>query len=71
VDIEPIRTERQHRQALREIERLWDARAGSPEHDRLEVLATLVESCEEAHHSILPPDPIAAIEFRMEQLGLD
>lgn len=71
MDIKPIKPERQHRQARREIERLWDAKPGSPEQDRLEVLATLVESYEEAHHAILPPDPIAAIKFRMEQLGLD
>lgn len=67
----PIRTEKQHRAALEEIERLWAARPGTPAHDRLEVLATLVEDYEETHHPVYPPDPVAAIRFRMEQLDLD
>jgi HTH-type transcriptional regulator / antitoxin HigA len=71
VEIKPIRNKRQHRAALAEIERLWPARPGSPDHDRLEVLATLVEDYEEKHQPILPPDPVQAIRFRMEQLGLD
>ena len=71
MDVKPIRNERQHRAALKEIERLWAAKPGSAEHDRLEVLATLVEDYEEKHQPIYPPDPIAAIRFRMEQLDLD
>ena len=69
--VKPIRTEAQHRAALKEIERPWDAPARSAEHDRLEVLATLVEDYEQRHHPIYPPDPVEAIRFRMEQLGLD
>jgi HTH-type transcriptional regulator/antitoxin HigA len=69
--LKPIRTEAQHRAALKEIERLWDAAPRSAEHDRLEVLATLVEDYEERNHPIYPPDPVEAIRFRMEQLGLD
>ena len=69
--LKPIRTDAQHRAALKEIERLWDAPQRSAEHDRLEVLATLVEDYEQRHHPILPPDPVEAIRFRMEQLGLD
>jgi HTH-type transcriptional regulator/antitoxin HigA len=70
-EVKPIRTEAQHRAALREIEHLWDAAPRSAEHDRLEVLATLVEDYEQKHHAIYPPDPVEAIRFRMEQLGLD
>ena len=69
--IKPIRNRKQHRAALAEIERLWSARPGSPEHDTLEVLATLVADYEEKHQPILPPDPVQAIRFRIEQLGLD
>ena len=69
--IKPIHTEKQHREALAEIERLWSAKAGTPAHDRLEVLAALVADFEEKHQPIFPPDPIEAIRFRMEQLGLD
>jgi HTH-type transcriptional regulator/antitoxin HigA len=71
MDIKPIRNERQHRAALKEVERLWAARPGTPAHDRLEVLATLAEDYEDRHYPVLPPDPVAAIRFRMEQLGLD
>jgi HTH-type transcriptional regulator / antitoxin HigA len=70
VDIKPIRSEADHEAALAEIERLWGAPAGTPEGDRLDVLATLVDAYESEHYPIDPPDPIAAIEFRMEQQGL-
>lgn len=43
MNVKPIHTEKQHREALAEIERLWSAKAGTPAHDRLEVLAALVE----------------------------
>lgn|SRR5574341_1593001 len=71
MQIKPIHTEKQHREALAEIERLWSAKSGTPAHDRLEVLATLVEDFEEKYQPVYPPDPIEAIRFRMEQLGLD
>jgi HTH-type transcriptional regulator/antitoxin HigA len=70
MDIKPIRNERDHKQALAEIERLWDARPGSAEYDRLDVLATLAEAYEDEHHPIPPPNPVQAIQFRLEQLGL-
>lgn len=69
-DIRPIRTDSEHRAALKEIERLWGAKPGSREDDRLEVLVTLVHAYEEVHHPMDPPDPIEAIKFRMEQQGL-
>jgi len=68
--IKPIKTERDYRRALREIERLMDARRNTPEGDRLDVLATLVEAWEARHYPIDAPDPVAAIEFAMEQRGL-
>ena len=71
MDIKPVRTAKDHRAALAEIERLWEAKAGTPEHDRLEVLVTLLESYEAKHHPIPPPDPVEAILFRMDQLDLD
>jgi antitoxin component HigA of HigAB toxin-antitoxin module len=70
MDITPIQKEKQHGAALKEIERLWAAKPGTPEHDRLEVLATLVEDYEEKDLPIYPPDPVAAIRFRMEQLDM-
>lgn len=70
MDVQPIRTDENHSAALAEIERLWDAAPGSPEYDRLEILTTLVEAYEERRHPLEPPDPIEAILFRMQQLGL-
>ena len=66
----PIRTARDHRRALIEIEGLMDARRGTPEGDRLDVLATLVEAWESANDPMPLPDPIDAIRFHMEQNGL-
>ena len=70
MDIHPIRTEADYEAALAEIERLFDAAPNTPEGDRLEVLATLVEAYEEQHYSIPAPDPIEAIKYYMESRGL-
>src|SRR5262249_61352633 len=69
-EVKPIRTKRDHEAALREIERLWGAKIGTPEGDRLDVLATLIDAYEAERYPMDPPDPIEAIKFRMEQLGL-
>lgn len=68
--IKPIKTERNYQNALKQIEKLWDAKPNTSRGDRLEVLVTLVEAYEEKHYKIEPPDAIEAIKFRMEQLGL-
>jgi HTH-type transcriptional regulator/antitoxin HigA len=69
-DIRPIRTKADHRWALKEVERHWDANPGTPDGDRVDILVTLIEAYEEKHFPIDPPDPIAAIEFMLEQKGL-
>jgi HTH-type transcriptional regulator/antitoxin HigA len=71
MEIKPVRTSKDHKAALGEVERLWEAKPGTPEHDRLEVLVTLIEVYEAKHHPIPPPDPLEAIRFRMDQLDLD
>jgi HTH-type transcriptional regulator/antitoxin HigA len=68
--IKPIKTERDYQNALKQIEKLWDAKPNTAKGDRLEVLVTLVEAYEQKHYKIEPPDAIEAIKFRMEQLGL-
>lgn len=68
--IRPIRTEQDHAEALRRIEKLWGAKEGSSKAEQLEVLVTLVDAYETKHHAIDPPDPVEAILFRMEQQGL-
>lgn len=70
MELKPIRTEAEHNEALADIERLWDAPDGSPEADRLEVLAMLVEAYEKAHFPIEAPDPVAFLEYVMESRGL-
>jgi HTH-type transcriptional regulator/antitoxin HigA len=70
MDVKPIRTEQDYNDALARIEEIWDAEPGTPESDELDVLSILVEAYEEEHHPIDPPDPIEAIKFRMEQMGL-
>lgn len=68
--LKPIRTEADYKAALAEIKHLWGAAAGTPEGDRLDILATLVDDYEDEHYPMDPPDPIEAIKFRMEQQGL-
>ena len=68
--IRPIKTEKDYRRSLRIIETLMDAKKGSLEANILNVLAIFVEKYEEEHYPIPAPDPIEAIKFRMDQLGL-
>ncbi|OFW35629.1 MAG: DNA-binding protein [Acidobacteria bacterium RIFCSPLOWO2_12_FULL_67_14] len=70
MQIRPIKTKVDHRAALKEIERLMDARPGTPDGDRLEILTTLVDHYESRHEPIDPPDPIDALLYHMESRGL-
>src|SRR5471030_44182 len=69
-ELKPIRTKADYKAALAEVERLWGAKSGTPEGDRLDVLATLIDAYEARRYPMDPPDPIEAIRFRMEQRGL-
>lgn len=69
-ELKPIRRKSDYKAALVEAERLWGAKSGTPKGDRLDVLATLIDAYEASHYAMDPPDPIDAIQFRMEQLGL-
>lgn len=70
MDIEPIRSDRDYRRALEEIEGLMDAKRGTAEGDRLDVLATLVEAWEAKHFPLDLPDAVEAIKYHMEQQDL-
>lgn len=70
MEISPIRTQRDYRQALKEVETLMEARRNTPEGDRLDVLVTLIEAWEGKHYPMDMPDPIEAIKYHMEQRGL-
>lgn len=68
--IKPIRNDADLRAAFTRLESIFQAPDGSPEADEMEVLVALVESYENKHYPIGPADPVEAIKFRMEQLGL-
>ena len=68
--IVPIKTARDYDRTLGRIEQLMEAKPGTKAGDKLDVLTTLVEAYETKHHAIYPPDPIEAIKFRMDQLGM-
>ena len=70
MNIKPIKTRKDHKEALKIIDELFNAKPGTPDGDLLEILVTLVEAYEQKHFYIPPPDPIEAIKFRMDQLGL-
>ena len=70
MDITPIKTKRDYRRTLKEIEGLMNAQRGTPDGDRLDVLVALVEAWEAKHYPIDLPDPVEAIKYHMEQQGL-
>ncbi len=71
MEITPIKTRRDYRRVLKEIEGLMMARRSTPEGDRLDVLVTLVEAWERKHYPLDLPDAIEAIRYHMEQGGLE
>lgn len=68
MNLSTLKTESEYETALAEIEKLMDA--DEPDCEQLELLVKMVFSYEEEHYPIGPPDPIEAIKFRMEQMGL-
>ena len=69
MDIRPIKTNEDYETALSRINELMDARRGTAQGDELDILATLVDAYESQRFPIKAPDPVAAILFRMEQMG--
>ena len=70
MDIKPIKTEIDYREALAEIECLFSAEPDTSDGDRLDVLTTLVEVYEQKHFVIPAPDPVEAIKYWMESRGI-
>lgn len=68
--IKPIRSEKEYQKALIRLEEIFDAKTGTKEGDELEVLSILIDNYENEHFPIDSPDPIDAIKFRMDQLGI-
>ena len=69
-ELKPIRSKADYRAAVAELGRLWGAKRGTRDGDRLDVLATIVDAYEAEQDPMDPPDPVEAIKFRMEQQGL-
>ena len=70
MEIRPIKTEQDYNESVKRIEELWGAKRDTPQGHEFDLLCTLVESYEMTHFPIAPPDPIDAILFRMEQMGM-
>ena len=68
--IKPLRNDEELKAAFQRLEVIFQVDPGTPEADEMEVLVTLIEAYENKHYVILPPDPIEAIKFRMEQQNL-
>lgn len=70
IQVRPIRSEADYDAALERIDTLMGAKPGSAEGDELDVLVTLLDAYEEKRFPMDAPDPVTAIQFRMEQQGL-
>jgi HTH-type transcriptional regulator/antitoxin HigA len=70
MNIKPIRNDDDLRAAFQRLELVFQAQAGTPEEDEMEILVTLIEAYEHKHFPIGPADPVDAIKFRLEQQGL-
>lgn len=70
MNIKPIKTEEDYDLALNRLDELFDSEPDTPAGDELEIWALIIEDYEEQHYPIGPPDPIEAIKFRMDQMGL-
>jgi len=70
MNIRPIKTEEDYREALKRMELLFDAPVGTPESDEADILGLLIDEYEKKHYPIENPDPIEAIKIRMEELQL-
>ena len=70
MNVKPLRTERDYEQALKQLEKVFDAPKGTSENDLAEVLVTLIDKYETEHYPIDTPDPIEAIKIRMAEMDI-
>jgi HTH-type transcriptional regulator / antitoxin HigA len=71
MNIDPIRTERDHRNALAEVDRLWGAAHGTDDGDKLDILLALIEKYEEGRWPIEAPnwDPVDVLHYAIDEMG--
>ena len=70
MNIKPIKSESDYREALKRLEVIFDSTIGTPESDEADVLGLMVDEYEKKHYQIEAPDPIEAIKIRMEEMQL-
>lgn len=70
MNISPIRSEKDYKKALERLESIFDAKLGTKEGDELDILSILIDKYENEYFPIGMPDPVEAIKFRMEQMGM-
>lgn len=70
MDIKAIKTEKDYNQALDRLDKIFHAPTDTKEGDEAEILSILIEKYEDEYYPIEAPDPIEAIQFRMEQMGM-
>jgi len=70
MNIKPIKNEKDYDKALGRLELIFDSKKETKDGDELEILSILIDKYENEHFPIGFPDPIEAIKFRMEQMGL-
>lgn len=71
MNISPIKTDKDYKAALKEIESLFDAKPNTPDGDKLDILATLVDVYENEHYPVDFPDAVDALRYWMESRGLE
>lgn len=70
MELKPIKTEKDYRNALERLEVIFDAPIDTKEGDEAEIISLLIENYENEHYPIEAPDPIDAIKIRMEELNM-
>ena len=71
MNIRPIKSEKDYKEALKRFKEIFDAEEGTLEGDEAEILAILIEKYEDVNHPVATPNPVEAIKFRMEQLNIE
>jgi HTH-type transcriptional regulator/antitoxin HigA len=70
MNIRPIKTDLDYKDALKRLEVIFDATVGTIESDEADVLGLIIDEYEKRHYPIEAPDPIEAIKIRMEEMSL-
>ena len=70
MELKPIKSDNDYRNALERLEEIFDSPIDTKEGDEAEILSLLIENYENEHYPIEAPDPIEAIKIRMEELNM-